>query len=222
MKNSKTNLFWVSFSDILLSLLFVTIVLFIFTFLKLKQKNSFLTQKVEKLAFLEQVEERNKKLKSSDAFIYLPDLKKFIFKEKVTFAYGSSVIPKDSENNLLLAGKQISELFQSSSEDRQSGKEDFKYLLILEGSASKYAFTPTKEQELIGFRLSYSRALAVFDYWREKNIRFNSEIVEVLISGSGILGSIRSSDEAQNQSIMVQIIPKNIPEYANIEKETLR
>jgi len=206
LKDKKTGLFWITFSDILLSLFFVILVLFIFTFFKLKERNASLEKRVEKLRFLEQVEENMKLLGDGGIFEYNENLKKYILKEKVNFSMMSSDIPKDSEYNLLIAGRKIQSIIKTLKSNAIANKQKVKYLLIIEGMASKDSFKRN-------FELSYSRAKSVFDFWEASNIDFDPSVVEILISGSGTIGSARSSEESQNQSIMVQVVPKNMPDW---------
>ncbi len=206
MKDHKSGLFWITFSDVLLSLFFVILILFIFTFFKLKEQNASLVKRVEKLLFLEQVEENMKLLGDGGIFEYNENLKKYILKEKVNFAISSTQIPKSSEYNLLIAGKKIQSIIKTLKSNAISNKQNVKYLLIIEGMASKDNFKKN-------FELSYGRAKAVFDFWEASDIDFDPTVVEILISGSGTIGSARSNQESQNQSIMVQVVPKNMPDW---------
>jgi hypothetical protein len=206
LKDHKSGLFWITFSDVLLSLFFVILILFIFTFFKLKEQNVNLEKRVEKLKFLEQVEENMKLLGDGGIFEYNEDLKKYILKEKVNFAISSTQIPKSSEYNLLIAGKKIQSIIKTLKSNAISNKQNVKYLLIIEGMASKDNFKKN-------FELSYGRAKAVFDFWEASDIDFDPTVVEILISGSGTIGSARSNEESQNQSIMVQVVPKNMPDW---------
>jgi hypothetical protein len=206
LKDHKSGLFWITFSDVLLSLFFVILILFIFTFFKLKEQNASLVKRVEKLLFLEQVEENMKLLGDGGIFEYNENLKKYILKEKVNFAISSTQIPKSSEYNLLIAGKKIQSIIKTLKSNAISNKQNVKYLLIIEGMASKDNFKKN-------FELSYGRAKAVFDFWEASDIDFDPTVVEILISGSGTIGSARSNQESQNQSIMVQVVPKNMPDW---------
>jgi flagellar motor protein MotB len=73
-------------------------------------------------------------------------------------------------------------------------------LLVIEGQASKDNYSRNYE-------LSYERALALRRLWSDNNIDFGNNC-EVLISGSGIGGSMRENEERLNQRFLIHIVPK--------------
>lgn len=206
MKKNRSTLFWIGYTDIMISLFFVMLLLFVFTFFQLQTRNTKLEKKVETLDFLKQVEANMEALSDGELFEYVPELKKHVLKERVRFASMSARIPKSAEAVLIKAGYRVKNLITDLQDSETNNKQKINYLIILEGMASKDSF-------IGNYELSYKRAKSVFDFWKRNKITFDPENVEVIISGSGTEGSIRSDKEYLNRSIMIQIIPKNIPEY---------
>jgi hypothetical protein len=80
---------------------------------------------------------------------------------------------------------------------------DIKYLIVIEGMASKDNYAEN-------FELSYKRALSLYRFWIANDILFNSEICEIQIAGSGTDGVREYSgrDERKNQQFLIHIVPK--------------
>ena len=101
---------------------------------------------------------------------------------------------------LLNAGRAINQFIRDACE-----KYEAQYLLIIEGQASKDNYIRNNE-------LSYERALALVNYWRNNGIYFNPEQCEVIISGSGQDGTLRIQPDVRgnvkNQRFLIHILPK--------------
>lgn len=203
---NKKSFFWASYADLMTSLFFIMLVLFILTVIMLKSK----ADDMEKLAKatqeqLDKIREIEEAVNNIDTtlFEYKPEHKKHILKIDVSFQTGSSDIyniPEDTRLRLLEAGRIIREFIQDAYE-----KNKVKYLLIIEGQASKDNYPKNYE-------LSYNRALALVEYWRMEEINFDADQCEVIISGSGQNGSLRVqpdiANNKANQRFLIHIIPK--------------
>lgn len=132
-------------------------------------------------------------------FEYQPEYKRHILRKKVQFDAGKSFIKKTDRPDLVQAGRELMRLIRSL--DQDSVGANVKYMLVIEGQASKDDYSKNYE-------LSYERALSLFRLWEREGIEFDNR-VEVMISGSGDggLGRVRR-DERLNQRFLIQIIPK--------------
>jgi hypothetical protein len=132
-------------------------------------------------------------------FEYQAQYKRHILRKKVQFDAGKSLIKRTDRPDLIEAGRELMRLIRSL--DKDAIGANVKYMLVIEGQASKDNYSKNYE-------LSYERALSLFRLWEKEGITFDNR-VEVMISGSGDggLGRIQS-DERKNQRFIIQIIPK--------------
>ncbi|RMG23264.1 MAG: hypothetical protein D6730_14840 [Bacteroidetes bacterium] len=145
---------------------------------------------------LKEIEEAIKRL-DPKYFVYQPAYKRHVLRSQVQFAKGQSAINASYKDMLLNAGKALERLVDSLERD-----DNIKYLLVIEGMASRDAYTRNYE-------LSYERALALWRLWDEQGIEFDPNRCEVIISGSGTGGVGRDLQvERNNQRFLIQIIPK--------------
>ncbi len=202
-KKVREAYFWTSYSDLMTSLFFVMLVLFILTITLLhkrivaSEREREATQ--EQLAKIKEIEESINRI-DSNYFEYNNFHKKHILKIKVNFPVGvSEMISVDSNtrNQLLKAGVAI----QTSLNEMKKEFPYIKYLLIIEGQSSNDSYTRNYE-------LSYERALALNKFWLDSNVDFGDNC-EVIISGSGIGGTMRDINrEINNQRFLIHIVPK--------------
>lgn len=207
MAQKKESFFWTSYSDLMTSLFFVMLVLFILVIVLLHKR---MEATEAQLHEIKKVEESTKDL-SKDYFEYRPEYKKYVLNIQVRYPTGKSdlndIIAPDKDVQLLKlakAGEEIRDFLKKHSENQ--------YVLIIEGQASKDPY-------LFNYELSYQRALALMRYWIEdKGIKFGNNC-EILISGSGDgkldTHSMRESVETDNQRFLIHILPKNIFEHSN-------
>ena len=176
--------------------IFVMLVLFVLT-IALLHKKMVATQ-----AQLDKIEEIEKATNSIDStyFEYNKEFKKHKLKVDVRFSKGSSNInelSQETKDSLVEAGKDLVKTLS----DLNSKYPEIKYLLIIEGQASKDSYTRNYE-------LSYARALALNRFWKRNNINFGDNC-EVLISGSGTGGEMRDTlIESNNQRFLITLVPK--------------
>lgn len=202
MAQKKESFFWTSYSDLMTSLFFVMLVLFILVIVLLHKRMEATEAQLQEI---KKVEQSTQDL-SRDYFTYRPEYKKYVLTIQVRYPAGKSdlkdMVSSDKQaqlNKLAEAGKEIQDFLEKHHENQ--------YILIIEGQASK-------DNYLFNYELSYQRALALMRFWIEdSNISFGKNC-EILISGSGDgkldTHSMREANEPENQRFLIHIIPKNI------------
>ena len=202
----KGNIFWISYADLMTSLFFVMLVLFVVTIGYLKYNLETTKKELEKIKELQiAIHELPEKY-----FEYQPEYKRFKLKKQIQFDKGSSEIKPEYHTYLINVGKSILTLLEKLKGNRKFEILDIKYLVVIEGMASKDNYS-------YNYELSYGRALSLYQFWNNKSVSFDPTDCEVQISGSGT-GGIRGYsglDEHKNQQFLIQIIPK----MGKIEKD---
>ena len=203
---NKRSFFWASYADLMSSLFFIMLVLFVLTIVML-QKQMIEIEEMRKAteAEINKIKEIQNAISNIDStyFDYNAEHKKHILKIDVGFQTNSADITDielDTRHQLLNAGKAINQFIKDACQ-----KYNAQYLLIIEGQASKDNFIRNNE-------LSYERALALVNYWKNNGVLFNSEQCEVIISGSGQDGTLRIQPDVagnvKNQRFLIHILPK--------------
>jgi hypothetical protein len=193
-KVKKESFFWASYSDLMTSLFFVMLVLFVSTVVMLHKRAVMVQEQIDKIKEIEQA------TKDIDPkyFIYSEKYKKHILNINVNFPIGVSSmnsIDAITRRQLIEAGKSIQRLIQEKTKEY-----GIQYLLVIEGQASKDNYTRNYE-------LSYERALSLSNFWMEQGLDFGNDC-ELLISGTGTGGIMRDPKERNNQRFLIHIIPK--------------
>ena len=202
----KRTFFWASYADLMSSLFFIMLVLFVLTVVMLQKQ----LKEIEKMkeateTEINKIKEIQNAISNIDStyFAYNAEHKKHILKIDVGFQTNSAEITDIEEQTriqLLNAGKAINQFIKEACE-----KYKAQYLLIIEGQASNDNFVKNNE-------LSYERALALVNYWKNNGVYFNPEQCEVIISGSGQDGTLRIqpdvSGNVKNQRFLIHILPK--------------
>jgi len=145
------------------------------------------------------IQEIHKAIENLDSrfFVYQPAYKRHILRPQVQFKTGNSDIAPSYKPMLVKAGQALHKLA-----DRLEPGDNIKYLLVIEGMASKDGYRRNYE-------LSYERALSLFRLWQQEGIHFDQDRFEVMIAGSGTGGVGRDlRNEKNNQRFLIQIIPK--------------
>ena len=212
MAQRKESFFWTSYSDLMTSLFFVMLVLFILVIVLLHKRMEATEAQLQEI---KKVEASTRDLSKSDYFEYRSDYKKYVLTIQVRYPTGKSdlhdIASSDKEyqlRKLSEAGKEIQRFLEEHN--------DYKYILIIEGQASK-------DNYLYNYELSYQRALGLMRFWIEDSDISFGDNCEILISGSGDgkldTHSMREiGDEKENQRFLIHILPKNIFE-STVEKE---
>jgi outer membrane protein OmpA-like peptidoglycan-associated protein len=204
----KSNFFWVSYADLMTSLFFIMLVLYVITFVLLQSEMDKIEADSKKLKEIENVE---KALQDLDKRYFEFDKinKRYKLKVDAVFHSGSDKItdiPLKLRKEIFLAGKALYEKINSIIKDNP----DVDYLLVIEGNTQRinnnWITIPNA-----GYKLSYRRALALFNYWKSRGLDFR-EIgtqCEIIIAGSGYFGQSRNKeDENHNRRFTIQITSK--------------
>lgn len=195
------DFFWLSYSDLMTSLFFVMLVLFVLVY---TMQNKMIGELGEKGRELDKIKEIEKTVNSIDTayFKYDSENKKHILNMQFLFPRGSddisSIIP-DKRNDLIKAGNIIKKLILKYPE-----KDNIKYLIVIEGQASKDNWPGNDD-------LSYHRAQSLIKFWEQNDIGLNKlKSCEVIIAGSGERGIPRTQPDIgnANQRFLITIVPK--------------
>lgn len=195
----KTNFFWVSFSDLMVSLFFVMLVLFTVSIGYLQHKTRVTEEALKKI---NEIQESTRQL-PEEYFSYQPRFKRFKLNQQIQFKLGRSEIQIQYFPYLIQVGQSIEGLISRLKSDPKYMEFDIKYLVVIEGMASKddYAYN---------FELSYNRALSLYKFWQDNGINFDPEICEIQVAGSGSEGlrEFSGAEEYKNQQFLIHIVPK--------------
>ncbi len=195
----KDNIFWISYSDLMTSLFFVMLVLFVVTIGYLKYNLKTTKEQLNKIHELQTAVQQL----PDEYFEYQSQYKRFKFNKQIQFEKGSSTIKPKYHGYLKQVGNSIVNLINELKNQDKFSKFDIKYLVVIEGMASKDSYSKNYE-------LSYKRALSLFRFWKTNGISFEATDIEIQISGSGTEGIREYSGdyEYKNQQFLIHIIPK--------------
>ena len=202
MSRNRNNTFWLSYSDLMTSLFFIMLVLFIVCVVKMKGINNAKEEQIRK------IEEINNSIKEIDNknFSYDEQFKRHTLKDiEVSFNTESANIydiEKEQLDKLLKAGQALVRFMNRA----KSKIPEAQYMLIIEGQSSK-------DDYRYNYELSYNRALALIKYWLSNGVEFDTlGNCEVIISGSGQSSKFRLQPDIgknkNNQRFVIHIIPK--------------
>lgn len=218
MSKQKTGShFWPSYSDLMTSLFFLMLVMFVLTIISLR--NSILEaerlRKVseEQLRNVQQIQEAVNQL-PVDYFEEDSSNKRWILKKSYSPSFRAAdfdIRILNDTTRLIKVGTSLMDVIKKLNlmkEDSKYKDMDITYLVVIEGMASKDSYYDNDA-------LSYKRALSLYYLWKRNGISFEKSQCEVQISGSGIRGRGRFNedgnnpmDEVKNQRIIIQIVPK--------------
>ena len=197
----KKDFFWLSYSDLMTSLFFVMLVLFVLIFTILNNKISELEIQKDELERIKKIEATVNNI-DTNYFKYDEINKKHILNMQFLFPVGSPEISKivpDKRKELLKAGETIKDLIKKFPEE-----ENIKYLIVVEGQASLDHWPGNED-------LSFHRAQSLIKFWEQNNIGLDKlKNCEIIIAGSGEKGIPRDTPDigAANQRFLITIIPK--------------
>lgn len=196
-KKKESNFFWASYADLMTSLFFIMLVLFVLSVAMLKKQQRATT--IE-LNAIKEVQNAVKEL-PKEYFSYQEQHKRFSLNKQIQFDPASSKIKPEYGEYLLNVGKSVQKLIESLKV--KYADQDIRFMVVIEGMASK-------DNYLYNDELSYQRALSLYRFWEKNNIQFDSKICELQIAGSGTGGVGRElgRNEYKNQRFLIQVIPK--------------
>lgn len=223
MKGKKNDFFWPSYTDLMTSMFFIMLVLYILSYSRLKIKVDDLDKKLKVYTM---VEENLKPLKKDTSlFRYEEKYKRFTLAFDVKFDIGKYRFnPKDlinyneSINKIDNVGRKLKAVIDSLNYKRKTNPElrNVSYLLIISGYSSHLLYGGM----FADYLLSYRRALTLWDRWRFKGIDFEvpkyAGLIDLQIAGNGWggVGRFRRDqdndfvNEKKNQRFIIQVIPK--------------
>ncbi|MAX71236.1 MAG: hypothetical protein CMC76_09075 [Flavobacteriaceae bacterium] len=203
----KTGFFWVSFADLMTSLFFLMLVLYVITFVILKVEQGKIEAQNEQLKKILQIEDQFAPLQNDKDFFYLDDCEKYVAKELIgieIFEPDKTEILDVHRETVIQVGHKINKFLESL----RAQNAKFSYLLVIEGNMANSWDRRFSLDSNYGYSKSYERALSVYNLWNKEGINFRGGNVEVLICGSGFNGLCRDSIEKNNKRFSIQIIPK--------------
>jgi hypothetical protein len=204
-KKKHESYFWTSYSDLMTSLFFIMLVLFVIAIGILAK--SLVATKSE-LDNIKKIEKSTEELNYNGDFEYNKEYKKYVLKVRVyfpptecDFKFLSDHV-KDSLNRV---GDEIIDFLQKHKENQ--------YLMIIEGQASRNS----ERQMDKNYAYSFVRARNLMKFWILDNHKNFGDNVEVQIAGSGDgrlnihnLNVDNNPYDERNQRFLIYIIPKNI------------
>lgn len=210
MKSDNKSFFWASYADLMTSLFFVMLTLFIVVIIALvNARNEAIKLTKELQAKIDKVDELNNATRELDTnhseyFQYYPEHKKHKLGVDVSFSLGDASmnnISVTTKNDLIKTGRILQEFVNKT----VNSNPQIQYLLVIEGQASRDSY-------IRNYELSYERALSLKRFWEDNGVVFNKNC-EVLICGSGdgrLLGTglMREKTETLNQRFLIHILPK--------------
>ena len=207
-KKKRESFFWTSYSDLMTSLFFIMLTLFVLAIALLHREVVQIGKERDATeAELEKINEIRTAVQSIDStyFSYDPAYKKHILKTEVKFRTGSSNI-NDLDQATQAELVAVRDRIKAFLDDLIEKDRNASYLLIIEGQASKDNYS-------LNNQLSYDRALSLFKFWfpnqKETTLQFYNLPCEVVIAGAGYMeGKPRAERNADNQRFLIQIIPK--------------
>ncbi|KOS04802.1 hypothetical protein AM493_01140 [Flavobacterium akiainvivens] len=194
--SKKTNFFWASYADLMTSLFFIMLVLFVLSIAMMKRQQAATEQQLRKII---EIQSAVKEL-PKEYFAYDGIYKRFSLKQNVEFIINTDQFKNiQDENYLIKVGNSIKSLTDTLKK-KYTG-QDIRYVVLIEGMSSADTYKNN-------YLLSYARAWAVKKLWDKNNIKLDPSVCEIQISGSGTGGVGRLINDRSNQRILIQVIPK--------------
>lgn len=227
MKRHEDNgSFWLSYSDLMTSMFFIMLVLFIVCLVKVsmsfkelereKQKTEQILAETqatnEQLQQILQLDKQFKELSNSSVLGYDEEKKMFFAKDFV----GVEIFNPNDDNikpEYLDKVREVGEALKVILQKLHAENPRFSYQLVIEGTAAikweqKAAGTYNPDNQEM-YWLSYRRALSLYNKWRSQGLNLRDYNTEIIIAGSGFNGINRDNRvEDNNKRFIIQIIPK--------------
>ncbi len=213
----KSGFFWVSYADLMTSLFFIMLVLYVISFAILKSKQGDLQAAANQLKQIESVQKAIESL-DKDYFEFDKENKRYKLTIVDNFRPNSSRItdiPRATRIEIGRAGRNLYTKIQSIIDTSKT----IDYLLIIEGNTQRSDRNWIRRPDL-GYKLSYERALALYNYWAGLGYDFRNlgKQCEIIIAGSGYFSQSRDEEnESNNRRFTIQITSK-VGKFLNDEK----
>lgn len=223
-KKSKQSFFWVSYSDLMTSLFFIMLLLFVLA------SGGFYLQSRATKAQLNKIEEIQQAVKQLPKDYFYEDSvnHRWTLKKEFSPAFNQrddNIYLLNDTTKLIEVGKSLMTVIDKLNYMKETSKYkdmNISFLVVIEGMASRDSYIDNDV-------LSYRRALSLYYLWKKNGINFEQSQCEVQISGSGVRGirphntdyyealskgdpnadsKFDFNEEKKNQCIIIQIIPK--------------
>lgn len=204
----KSGFFWVSYADLMTSLFFIMLVLYVISFTILQSKQGDLKAQAQQLEKIKNVQKAIENLDTT-YFQFDAENKRYKLNIDVLFNPNSSKISDLSQSTRLELAKAGSKLYDKVKSIIDTSKT-IDYLLIIEGNAQRFGDN-WKSNPDNGYILSYKRSLSLFNYWKEMGFDFRElgGQCEVIIAGSGYFSQSRDTlNEFRNRKFTIQVTSK--------------
>lgn len=239
MDDKNNGSFWPSYVDIMTTLFAIMLILFAVSFSKFKIKENQLQSLVDEYDDIIAVYSTVGTIDSTQYFGYNEQYLKHLFTVDVEYQtkeYHIDHLKLDQTDkaaaeakrkDIIEAGRIIKQTIECI-EKVDNSKNNIKFLVVIEGQASKVAFNESDWKN--NYTLSYMRAQFLDKFWKDNNIDLGSiPRCELIISGSGEGGVPRIEpdqtalyqkypdikdyqkhwieEESKNQRFLVHIVP---------------
>ncbi len=209
--------FWASYADLMTTLFFIMLVLFVSTFIIMNDKGKANKEQIEKIRSLE----GSVRNIDQGLFKYNEEYQKHVLQIEVkyeAYKFSPRLLDAGTRQKLINAGRKIKNFVDKAYDEYKSP-----FLIIVEGQASKDNYN--RDEYNNNDILSYNRALYLVKLWEDNGIRLRSpeynKKAELLICGSGTSGAMRSQPDdpfnKENQRFLIHILPK--PGIIKAEKD---
>ncbi|WP_375415801.1 hypothetical protein [uncultured Hymenobacter sp.] len=243
---SRQNPFWLSYVDLMTALFLIMLVLFVLSYRRFQERENQLRVQLRQLQLIQRLESSVQQLMSDKTlFRYEPRFRRYTLARDIQFQGGQWDLRRPSQSlppaqaaasltYLRQTGRALRSLVDSllARKRHDPALREVSYVLLIQGSASNlqdaraprydtYAYT---SYENWGYILSYQRAKALHDFWRQERIadfdapRYHG-LLELALAGNGYGGvgrynsrkrnlRVTNAEEKRNQRFLIQIIPK--------------
>lgn len=210
--------FWTSYSDLMTSLFFVMLVLFIICMIKVGKANTDLARALGEAKVT--IDQQNQILQLDSLFDALSKSTSLEYDEEKKMFYSPEFngIEIFTPNDDVILDKYLERIDKVGNDledilSHLNTNPNFHYQLVIEGNAAipwkqlaSKSFNPDNQEM---YKLSYRRALALYNRWKNKGHDFRKYNTEIIIAGSGFNGINRDNKvEENNKRFIIQIIPK--------------
>lgn len=239
MDGKKNGSFWPSYVDIMTTLFAITLILFAVSFSRFKIKEKQLQSLVDEYENIITVYSTVGSIDSTNYFGYNEEYLKHLFTvdveyqqkeyriDKLAYDLTDTVAANNKRDSIIEAGRIVKTTIERL-ERSDTIKSNIKFLVIIEGQASKVGFNLDDWHN--NYTLSYLRAQFLNEFWKKNGIDLSSiPDCELIISGSGEGGVPRivpdekkirqaslsdqdywlkwTAEEAKNQRFLIHIVP---------------
>lgn len=200
----KKDFFWIGYSDLMTSLFFIVLILFVVTSV---MQYSRYTESTKDKRNKDNIEQAIKNI-DKKYFKYNDEYKKLVLTIDVSFpVYSADIyqLRKEKRKELIMAGMSLKKFI-----DKIYDNHNATFLLVVEGQASKDNYFKSATEN--NYVLSYNRALSLVNLWKENGINFSDtsyhKKCELIIAGSGQEGVLRSENNKANQRFLIHLLLK--------------